>query len=78
MLKMYSQNLNKKKERSRFELWKSGNIWEEELELKQNWLDKGKPVYIKLHLKNQHKLPRPMKNLLKPTYSLQQFANKTK
>lgn len=47
MLNMYLQNLKKKKI-SRFELWKSSNIWEDQLELKRNWLDKSKPVYIKL------------------------------
>lgn len=60
--------LKKKTKTTRFELWKSGNIWEDQLKLKQNWLDKSKPVYVKLNeKKQQYKIPRPMKNLLKPT-----------
>lgn len=43
---MNLQNLNKKQP-TRFDLWKSHNTWENQLGLKQNWLDKSKPAYIK-------------------------------
>lgn len=49
MLNMYLQNLNEKKKKSRFELWKTGNSWEDQLELKQNWLDKSKWAYMELN-----------------------------
>lgn len=53
MLNMHVQNKNLKKTTTttRFELWKSGNIWEDQLELKQNWLHKNKAAYIKMKKK---------------------------
>lgn len=54
MLNVHVQNKNLKKTTTtttRFELWKSGNIWEDQLELKLNWLHKNKAAYIKIKKK---------------------------
>lgn len=56
MLNMYLQNLNKSKVSSL-----AGSIWENQLELKQNWLDKSNPAYMQLK-KEQHNIPGPMKH----------------